>query len=134
MDIAVLRLKALDADGPPLPVHIRKAPVSNDILTIVHHPACEGKRINSKSCFVRDANCQGWQNSNKVDFTHRCDTEPGSSGAPIFDRDGLLVGLHHRGFEKNQDGVCVKDNKAVKMSEILKVLQKASISGLQVAE
>jgi hypothetical protein len=54
-----------------------------------------------------------------TDFTHNCDTEGGSSGAPIFTEQGALVGIHHLGFDKLSDGTCDKKNKGVHIGGIL---------------
>lgn len=69
-------------------------------LFIIQHPGGDLKKIVQKDCEVttRDAeNRQGEQN----DFGHKCDTEDGSSGSPVFDSMHRVIGLHHLGWEKD---------------------------------
>lgn len=144
LDIAVLLLKPIDPDSAPIPVVIRKPQISTDeyilpgeYLTIIHHPVCEPKRI---STIIDDSRCQviktsieGWQDDPDIDFTHQCDTQNGSSGAPVFDQKGRLVGLHHLGFEKiPSTNRCDRLNKAVRMDKILEVLEANGIQGLRI--
>ena len=73
-----------------------------------------------------------YSSSGKISFTHKCDTEQGSSGAPIFDETGQLVGIHYAGFAR--DRLCQKIdtvNKAIKISSILTNLQKCFPSVLE---
>ena len=46
------------------------------------------------------------------DFTHTCDTAGGSSGAPVFNLEGQLVGVHHFGFADDVDGLWT-ENRSV---------------------
>ncbi len=67
----------------------RGAPIINDFVTIIQHPLGGLKQIGLTD--------------NKISavFGHllqyATDTEPGSSGAPVFDQQWQIVGLHHRG-------------------------------------
>lgn len=125
-DIAILRIKAVDPDSAPIPPIIRSRPISDqELINIIHHPACETKKISTK-CQVVQAAVKGWRDESDpdLDFTHICDTENGSSGAPIFDQEGFLVGLHHLGFAEDPDtGKCDKLNKAIRMDKILGLLE-----------
>jgi V8-like Glu-specific endopeptidase len=68
---------------------IRAEPAVNDFVSIVQHPLGGPKQI----CFT----------DNKVAavFDHlvqySTDTEPGSSGSPVFNQQWEIVGLHHKG-------------------------------------
>lgn len=69
-------------------------------LFIIQHPGGDLKKVVQKDCEVttRDAeNRRGEQN----DFGHKCDTEDGSSGSPVFDSMHRVIGLHHLGWEKD---------------------------------
>lgn len=56
-----------------------------------------------------------------------CDSEAGSSGAPLFDDSGALVALHHLGFEVDHQCRPIEPrvNKAVSIQAILADLQAA---------
>jgi V8-like Glu-specific endopeptidase len=56
----------------------------------------------------------------KSDIAHTCDTEHGSSGSPLLNLAGSVVGLHHFGVA---EGPYWNENRAVRMAEILKNLK-----------
>lgn len=68
-------------------------------LFIVHHPGGQPKKLSRVGCFVGpDRNLRHGR------FLHQCDTVGGSSGSPIFDAGGSVVGIHHRGTpDRGQD-------------------------------
>ena len=117
-DYAILEIAPRNGRDTLRPVPVRDAPVqAKENVIIVHHPACRPKQM-SLSCNVVKPSYPGWAGQGSTDFTHDCDTEAGSSGAPVFDLQGRLVGLHHLPFSK-QSGVCDKVNKGVRIGEIL---------------
>lgn len=66
--------------------------VAGTDLFVVHHPMGLPKKISRVGCFSGpDANLPNNH------FLHQCDTVGGSSGAPILDQSGSVVGIHHRG-------------------------------------
>lgn len=127
LDFVVLRTTPIDKLGPVRPVKIStRAPAKNDEIRVVHHPSGKVKQL-SWNCVVRNPDYKGWQVAGvPSEFTHACDTEGGSSGAPILDTEGALVGLHHLGFDFDTQK-CVqtdKVNKAVKIASILDAILK----------
>ncbi|WP_262966108.1 trypsin-like serine peptidase [Methylobacter psychrophilus] len=89
-------------------------------LFIVHHPAGRAKTLTQAKCGIASAPpkaesipCGGESNF----LYHTCDTEGGSSGAPIFDSDsGKIVGLHTDGFVQGAD---IKVNCGIFINNIL---------------
>ena len=122
LDFALLRMAPLGSGSAAKPAVVRRdPPVADEPLALIHHPECLPKRI-TDPCHVVDAAYRGWVDASaKVDFSHRCDTEEGSSGGAIFDERGRLVGLHHTGFAQSDDAVAKagKFNTAVRMDRIL---------------
>lgn len=136
LDYAVLRIKPVlgsgsgRVEGVNLP-RLRDMPIKNgDGLQIIHHAKC-GFKLISANCNVASVNYKSWISSGPngspgtTEFTHTCDTEPGASGAPVFDVKGMLVALHHLGFDR--DANCTpldRVNKAVELRHILAHLKE----------
>lgn len=89
-DWAVIRPKQQLMDAWPI-VKLSSAvdPVAQTPAYIVQHPRGERKRLG----FVRN---QVSTFDDRV-IHYLTDTEPGSSGSPVFDGQGGLIGLHHAG-------------------------------------
>ena len=60
-------------------------------LFIIHHPAPGSVLLTRMDCRVGRPALKG------KTFFHTCDTDPGSSGAPVFDAHFGLVGIHLQG-------------------------------------
>jgi V8-like Glu-specific endopeptidase len=67
----------------------RGNPTVNDFVTIIQHPQGGTKQI----CFTDNKVSAVFGNL----LQYATDTEPGSSGSPVFDQQWQIVGLHHRG-------------------------------------
>lgn len=127
LDVAIIRIQPIEGTGSLRPATLSAAgpPVEN--VKLIHHPEGLQKRI-GLNCSVKMASVAGWRSPDLLDFTHDCDTEGGSSGAPIFDRAGVVIGLHHHGFKRNPNTCQAEDkvNRAVRMDEIIKWLGSTS--------
>ena len=75
-----------------LPVSIARADVlPGERLTMVHHPAGYPKKLTQYGCRAASSL------TDETNLRHRCDTLPGSSGAPILNANREIVGTHHTG-------------------------------------
>lgn len=92
-DYAIFKVDSV----PPvaLGVDYARRPAVNTRLTIFSHPQRRPLEW-SQVCTLRTGSKGGWG----VDqFSHQCDTEPGSSGATVLSDDGLkVVGIHDGGL------------------------------------
>jgi hypothetical protein len=126
LDFVVLRTEAIDRLGPVRPVKISMiSPTRDGEIRVVHHPEGKVKQL-SWNCVIRQPDFRGWQDTSVLsEFTHICDTEGGSSGAPILDTQGALIGLHHLGFDVDKQCVPThKENKAVKIASIMDAIKR----------
>jgi len=132
LDYALLRIRPLSADRSigRISISRRGSLEKDEDLFLVHHPLADIKQISAGTlvgaqCRIVEPARRSWKDeARKSEFSHRCDTEGGSSGAPVFDRQGNLIGLHHLGFEKLRDGSCDKLSKAVSMGPVLLDLEE----------
>ncbi|MDJ0719383.1 MAG: trypsin-like peptidase domain-containing protein [Prochloraceae cyanobacterium] len=83
----------------------------NDLVNIIQHPRGRLKEValqENKTTRVLD----------KI-IHYRTDTEPGSSGSPVFNNSWELVALHHAGW-KEEDGTAT--NEGIRISAIVAYL------------
>lgn len=109
LDAAVILLnEPLGPEYVPVPLD-EIAPPEGD-LYIIQHPSGQPKQVSFLDCRAMVNPVDGRVPSS--DFSHTCDTAGGSSGAPVFDMQHRLVGLHHFGFEDGGEGLWL-ENRAV---------------------
>lgn len=84
-------------------------------LMVIQHPGGQPKQVSVVECAAMAVPVDG--RAPGTDFTHTCDTAGGSSGAPVFDRTGTLVGLHHYGFAEGQVADWT-ENRGIRISRV----------------
>jgi hypothetical protein len=91
----------------------RAEPTVNDFVSIIQHPQGGPKKIaftDNKVSAVFDDLVQ-----------YSTDTEPGSSGSPVFNQDWEIVGLHHRGGGlAGPDGKKYFTNEAIQIGAVVR--------------
>jgi len=123
-DLAVLEIRPKNpGEVAPKALPLKALQDTNASLAVIQHPASEPKKI-AQGCTALTSQVTGISTINlSQDFAHRCDTAGGSSGAPILDESGDVVGIHHLGFEKTNDNKCDRLNKAVRVEELIALLK-----------
>lgn len=96
-------------------------PSDGDRAFIVQHPDGQQKRLG----FVR--NVITAVTNDRVQYL--TDTQPGSSGAPVFDASGKLIALHHRGGTPTQltGKAPLTKNQGVRISRVVEGLAAKNI-------
>lgn len=92
LDISLLSLEGDAADSWGAIEFDPQAIGPGDDLFIIHHPGGQTMKLSRVGCFSGPQ--RALPNGH---FLHQCDTIGGSSGSPIFNMQGRVVGIHHRG-------------------------------------
>jgi len=118
---------ALDGDAPANtePIRLRQDPAAaivGERVSIIQHPSGRAKEVALHDNRVEDVRDTVVQ--------YRTDTEPGSSGSPVFNSDWELVALHHAGV-KEADGTAL--NEGIRVCAIVdRLLDRAASGGSEV--
>jgi endonuclease G len=101
--------------------------VAGDFVTIVQHPRGEKKHVALRDNRIVDVLDNGF-------LHYEADTEPGSSGSPVFNDEWELVALHHASV-KTDDATPGKDyvNEGIRVSRIVKKLREQPLTPVQKA-
>jgi hypothetical protein len=126
-DFALLEIAPIATAGEPRPGLLSTAALPKHApLFLIHHPLYMQKQI-TMHCGVQAWSVQGWTAAaSNADFAHDCDSEGGSSGAPVFNASGQIVGLHHYGHAVDPVSCRETDavNKAVHIDQIIDFLTR----------
>ncbi|WP_089280438.1 trypsin-like serine peptidase [Antarctobacter heliothermus] len=110
LDFSLVRMT--DAPADVLPLLIEDVAVDpGDPLLVIHHPLGRPQVMTRFRCFATAEQEDG------AILRHRCDTQPGSSGSLLFDRELRPVALHHSGGMTANDTLSF--NKSTRISAIL---------------
>jgi len=114
-DFAILRLKHKASGFAPGKVERFPRPVAlNTRMTIIQHPGGGLKKI------IEKEHCVSAGRAFDDYFEHTCDVDEGSSGSPLLNELGLIVGLHRSGFPPGAEN---GRNGATPMSRVFDVLE-----------
>lgn len=122
-DWAVIRVsEPLDEAWPLIELSKSVEPVVGSAAYIVQHPRGDRKRLG----FVRN---QVSSVDDRV-LHYLTDTQQGSSGSPVFDDMGRLIGLHHAGGTPQQVAgrPPMAKNEGIRIPRVLAGLAKADIA------
>jgi V8-like Glu-specific endopeptidase len=93
--------------------------VNGEPVTIVQHPKAGRKQISLRENRVFDV---------LTNFLHyETDTEPGSSGSPVFNDAWQVVALHHAGVPGSDGGWVA--NEGVRISKVVADVRKQNLTG-----
>lgn len=112
-DWAVVRVANMKPDIPVINLASAVVPVDGERAFIVQHPDGQQKRLGFVRNMITAVTDQSVQ--------YLTDTQPGSSGAPVFNADGKLIALHHRGGTPTQKtGMApLTKNQGVRISRVV---------------
>ena len=122
LDYAIVRVNGAPGDLYGfVNLATRADPTVNDFVSIIQHPEGGPKKIaftdNKVSAVFNDL------------VQYSTDTEPGSSGSPVFNQEWEIVGLHHRGGGlAGPDGKKYFTNEAIQIGAVVR--DAASFLGL----
>ncbi len=116
-DWAIIKVTGMAAAWPTIDLAAAPAPQNGDLAYILQHPGGHRKRLG----FVRNTISEV---TDRV-VHYLTDTEPGSSGSPVFDPLGRCVALHHAGGEPQEvlGKPPVSKNEGILISRVLTGLQ-----------
>jgi S1-C subfamily serine protease len=116
-DWAVVRIGGMQPEWPVVPLDDAPAPKVGDRAYILQHPNARQKRLG----FVRNAISDVDERS----VRYLTDTEPGSSGSPVFDSHGRLIALHRSGGEpiKVAGQLPIAKNEGIRINRVLERLK-----------
>lgn len=95
LDFTVVEIEKTPEGVAPLALARLRAQ-RNERVNIIQHPGGHFKKIAMQNNFVEFADAR--------DLQYLTTTEPGSSGAPIFNNDFVVVGIHHSGGDLLEPG------------------------------
>lgn len=124
-DVTAIRIAPPPGDEyPPLTLPDEPVEPPSEGLFIVQHPGVVPKHVSFIDCAHHTWPVDG--RASGTDFSHTCDTAKGSSGAPVFDLAGNLVGIHHFGFQEVPNDHWT-ENRGVRIAPITQWMAAAGV-------
>ena len=127
LDFTLVAIEEVSADGTKssdfgfLPLLPQKGKVLlGEYVSIIQHPSGAPKAIALRENKITDI---------FDDYIHySTDTQPGSSGSPVFNDQWIVVGLHHAGVPDPNDNTKYISNEGIRISSILKFAMESNLS------
>jgi len=116
-DWAIVKVAGMDAAWPIIDLAGAKPPATGDFTYILQHPSGQRKRLGYVRNMITEV-------TDRV-VHYLTDTEPGSSGAPVFDAAGQCIALHHAGGQPTTIAgkPPVSKNEGIRISRVHAALQ-----------
>lgn len=127
VDLDFTRVKVKDRADQPLAqwgfleIDPESVPVKGEAVTIIQHPKGEDKQI------ALNANEVLGQSGFYLFYS--TDTEPGSSGSPVFNKNWKVVAIHHAGGKYPIGGVTTEANRGIVFKQISPLLKTGATGG-----
>jgi hypothetical protein len=111
-DWAIVKVGGMDAAWPIVDLAHAPVPKAGDLTFILQHPGGQRKRIGYVRNMISDV-------TDRV-VHYLTDTQPGSSGSPVFDAGGRCIALHHVGGEPQEviGKPPVSKNEGIRISRV----------------
>jgi len=127
LDFTLVAIEEISADGSKssdfgfLPLLPQKGKVLlGEYVSIIQHPSGAPKAVALRENKITDI---------FDDYIHySTDTQPGSSGSPVFNDQWTVVGLHHAGVPDPNDNTNYITNEGIRISSILKFAMESNLS------
>lgn len=114
LDYAILEIDPAAATQYGSFVLSARDPKDSEELFIIHHPLGQPQSLSRFECRATTPAVSGRS------VRHLCNTQPGSSGSPIFsDNENILVGLHNAGAPVSALAAS-RSNAGIRLSAIMK--------------
>lgn len=120
-DWATIKVANLKPEWPIVQLDAADVPANGDLAYILQHPGGRQKRLGFVRNTITDVN-------DRI-VRYLTDTEPGSSGAPVFDALGRIIAIHHAGGRAQEvlGRPPVTKNEGIRASRILERLRSVGV-------
>ena len=124
LDLAILRL---DPSPSASLGYLPLAPteLATGVVTLLQHPSGEPLKASRTHCAIAMFPLMSPTSKRPDDFGHTCDAANGSSGSPLLDAKGRVVGVHHWGIDSTLADI-TRTNRAIRLEKLREALVSRS--------